>query len=126
MSELTTVFLFLVAIFAVPFICSFLLALFVVEEMPNENRRPASLKDCFKCMFYDGYSQTNYHKYQRLFLILHIPIIGFMVTITLLICFLIYAVFTGAVYILMRIPGVKSLCNSISNIYNTIVNYKFR
>ncbi len=126
MSDLSIVICAIIGIFVIPFIFSFLLALFVVEEMPNENRRPSSINDCFKCMSYDGFSDTKYSTYQRLFLILQIPLFGFIVTITLMVCFLIYCLFGCLGYIIMRIPGVKPLCNSISNIYNKIINYNFR
>lgn len=126
MSELSIVICAIIGMFAIPFIFSFLLALFVVEEMPNEKRRPSSLKDCFKCMFYDGFSDTKYSTYQRLFLIVQIPLFGFIVTITLIFCFLIYCIFACLGYIIMRIPGVKPLCNGISNTYNKIINYNFR
>lgn len=126
MSELISVFLFMVALFVLPFIVSFFVAMFCVKEMPTENRRPASIKDCIKCVFFDGYTDTQYEEYYHFFVYARIPIIGFITTVIL-------GIVMGIVYLLcyiwkllLYIPGVKQITDFVSTYYSKIINYKFR
>lgn len=126
MSEFTSVFLFLVSLVVLPFIVSFFVAMFCVKEMPTENRRPSSIKDCVKCVLFDGYTDTQYEEYYHFFVYARIPIIGFITTVIL-------GIVMGIVYLLcfiwkllLYIPGVKQITGFVSTYYSKIINYKFR
>lgn len=126
MTETLLVFLCLLAFFGLPFIISFIVAMFFVEEMPDERRRPSSIKDCFICMFYDDFASTRYCKYFEFFVYARIPIIGFFTTVVTLSVLGIGYITYQLLKLLLYIPGIKQLCNFIVNAYNKIINYKFR
>lgn len=126
MSELLILILSFSVCFSLPFIVSFFIAMFFVKEMPTEKRRPASIKDCFECMFFDGYTDTLYYDYYRFFLMARMPIIGFCMILCFAIVGSIYFLFYGLFKLITYIPGVKWCLNGISNIYSKIINYKFR
>ena len=126
MTELTGVFLFLVSLFVLPFIISFFVAMFCVKEMPTENRRPSSIKDCFKCMFFDGYTDTQYEEWYHFFVYARCPIIGFITTVILGIVMGIVYVLCFIGKLLLYIPGVRKLTTFISTSYSKIINYNFR
>lgn len=126
MSELISVFLFMVALFVLPFIVSFFVAMFCVKEMPTENRRPSSIKDCVKCVFFDGYTDTQYEEYYHFFVYARIPIIGFITTVILGIVMSIVYLLCYIWKLLLYIPGVKQITSFVSTYYSKIINYKFR
>lgn len=126
MSELISVFLFMAALFVLPFIVSFFVAMFCVKEMPTENRRPSSIKDCVKCVFFDGYTDTQYEEYYHFFVYARIPIIGFITTVILGIVMSIVYLLCYIWKLLLYIPGVKQITSFVSTYYSKIINYKFR
>ena len=126
MSEILILLIFLLTIFISPFIVAFFVAMFYVKEMPKEERRPASIKDCFECIFFDGYTDTQYDEYYNFFVLARCPIIGFATTVGLVLVGSIWYLLCGLTKLTTYIPGVKQLYNYISNIYNKIINYKFR
>ena len=126
MSELSILILSFLAIFILPFIVSFFVAMFFVKEMPTEKRRPASIKDCFECMFFDGYTDTQYEELQRFFVCARCPIIGSCMILCFAIVGGIWLLFCGLFKLITYIPGVNWCLNKISNLYGTIINYKFR
>lgn len=126
MLEITIIFLCLVILFVLPYIISFFVAMFCVPEMPTENRRPSSIKDCVKCMFFDGYTDTKYGEWYSFFVFSRIPIVGFVTTVFLGIfmgiAFVIY--FIGK--LLLYIPGAKKIVGFVTTSFSKIINYNFR
>ena len=126
MSEITIIFLCLVILFVLPFIISFFVAMFCVLEMPTENRRPSSIKDCVKCMFFDGYTNTEYREWYNFFVYSRIPIVGFVTTVFLGILIGIGFIIFYICELFLYIPGVKKLVDFVSTCYSKIINYNFR
>lgn len=126
MSEILTIFIILSVIFVLPLIVAFFVAMFCVKEMPEENRQPASIKDCFKCLLFDGYTNTRYNEYYSFFVIARCPFIGFFAVLCLAVCGCVFYTGCGLVKLISYIPGVKQVYNYIANTYNKIINYKFR
>lgn len=126
MSEIIIIFLFLVILFVSPYIISFFVAMFCVQEMPTENRRPSSIKDCVKCMFFDGYTNTEYREWYNFFVYSRVPIFGFVTTVFL-------GILTGIAFLIsyicelfLYIPGVKKLVDFVSTSFSKIINHNFR
>ena len=126
MSEITIIFLCLVILFVLPYIISFFVAMFCVSEMPTENRRPSSIKDCVKCMFFDGYTDTKYEEWYNFFGFSRIPIVGFVTTVFLGILMGIAFIIFYICKLFLYIPGVKKLVDFVSTYYSKIINYNFR
>ena len=129
MSEITIIFLCLVIVFVLPFIISFFVAMFCVPEMPTENRRPSSIKDCVKCMFFDGYTDTKYGEWYTFFVYSRIPIVGFVPTVFLgiLMCIVFIICFTSKLLkLLLYIPGVNKIKSFVTTSFSKIINYNFR
>ena len=126
MSEILIVLIVLSTICISPFIVSFFVAMFCVKEMPTENRRPSSINDCVKCMFFDGYTDTQYTEWYHFFVYARCPIIGFITTVCLGLVVCIWYLLCGLFKLTTYIPGAKQLYNYIGNTYNKIINYKFR
>jgi hypothetical protein len=126
MSEILTVLIVFSVICILPFIIAFFVAMFCVKEMPNEERRPASIKDCFECIFFDGYTDTQYDEYYNFFVIARCPFLGFFAIVCFIIAGSIWFLFCGLFKLISYIPGVKQFYNYIGNTYNKIINYKFR
>ena len=100
--------------------------MFCVTEMPTENRRPSSIKDCVKCMFFDGYTDTKYEEWYNFFGYARIPIAGFVTTVFLgiLIGIAFILCFIGKLF--LYIPGAKKIVGFVSTCYSKIINYNFR
>ena len=126
MSEITIIFLCLVILFVLPFIISFFVAMFCVQEMPTENRRPSSIKDCVKCMFFDGYTNTEYREWYDFFVYSRVPIVGFATTVFLGILMGIAFIISYICELFLYIPGAKKLVDFISTSFSKIINYNFR
>ena len=126
MSEIIIIFLCLVILFVLPFIISFFVAMFCVPEMPTENRRPSSIKDCVKCMFFDGYTNTEYREWYNFFVYSRIPIVGFVTTVFLGILIGIGFLISYICELFLYIPTVKKLVDFVSTCYSKIINYNFR
>lgn len=126
MSEILILLIFLLTIFISPFIVAFFVAMFCVKEMPTEKRRPASIKDCFKCILFDEYTNTRYNEYYNFFVIARCPFLGFFAIVCFIIAGSIWFLFCGLFKLISYIPGVKQVYNYIANTYNKIINYKFR
>lgn len=126
MSEILTVLIVFSVICISPFIIAFFVAMFCVKEMPKEERRPASIKDCFECVFFDGYTDTQYNEYYNFFVLARCPILGFVTTVVLLLVGCIWYLVCGLTKLTTYIPGVKQVYNYIADTYNKIINYKFR
>ena len=126
MSEITIIFLCLVILFVLPFIISFFVAMFCVLEMPTENRRPSSINDCVKCMFFDGYTNTEYREWYNFFVYSRIPIVGFVTTVFLGILIGIGFIIFYICELFLYIPAVKKLVDFVSTCYSKIINYNFR
>jgi hypothetical protein len=126
MNEVLNAILIIGIILILPFIISFFVAMFLVNEMPTENRRPSSINDCFKCMFFDGYTDTQYWEWYHFFVAARCPIIGFITTVILGIGMCIVYVLCFIDKLLLYIPGVKKLTSFVSLSYSKIINYKFR
>ena len=126
MTDLTILIITLFGIFFLPYIILFFVAMFCVEEMPTEERRPSSIKDCFRCIFFDGYTNTKYEEYYHFFVCGRAPLLGFMVTVIYGLFILFMYMLYGIYKLLLFIPGVKTVVAFISNTYNKIINYKFR
>ena len=126
MSEITIIFLCLVILFVLPFIISFFVAMFCVPEMPTENRRPSSIKDCVKCMFFDGYTNTEYREWYNFFVYSRIPIVGFVTTVFLGILMGIAFIISFICELFLYIQAVKKLVDFVSTCYSKIINYNFR
>lgn len=126
MTEILIVLIVLSTICISPFIVSFFVAMFCVKEMPTENRRPSSINDCVKCMFFDGYTDTQYTEWYHFFVIARCPFLGFFAIVCFIIAGSIWFLFCGLFKLISYIPGVKQVYNYIANAYNKIINYKFR
>ena len=126
MSEITIIFLCFVILFVLPFIISFFVAMFCVPEMPTENRRPSSINDCVKCMFFDGYTDTKYGEWYSFFVFSRIPIVGFITTVFLGILIGIAFLISYICELFLYIPGAKKLVDFVSTCYSKIINYNFR
>ena len=126
MSEITIIFLCLVILFVLPYIISFFVAMFCISEMPTENRRLSSIKDCVKCMFFDGYTNTEYREWYNFFVYSRIPIVGFVTTVFLGILMGIGFLISYICELFLYIPGVKKLVDFVSTCYSKIINYNFR
>ena len=100
--------------------------MFCVPEMPMENRRPSSINDCVKCMFFDGYTDTKYREWYNFFVYSRIPIVGFVTTVFLGILTAIALIISYICELFLYIPGAKKLVDFISTYYSKIINYKFR
>ena len=126
MSEISIVLIVLSVICILPYIIAFFVAMFCVKEMPKEERRPASIKDCFECIFFDGYTDTKYDEYYNFFVIARCPILGFATTVILLLVVSIWYLLCGLAKLTTYIRGVKQVYNYIGNTYNKVINHKFR
>lgn len=126
MSEIIIIFLFFVILFVSPYIISFFMAMFCVQEMPTENRRPSSINDCVKCMFFDGYTNTEYREWYSFFAFSGVPIVGFVTTVFLEILMGIAFIISYICELFLYIPGTKKLVNFISTSFSKIINYNFR
>ena len=126
MSEITIIFLCLVILFVLPYIISFFVAMFCISEMPTENRRLSSIKDCVKCMFFDGYTNTEYREWYNFFVYSRIPIVGFVTTVFLGILMGIGFLISYICELFLYIPAVKKLVDFVSTCYSKIINYNFR
>lgn len=126
MSEILSIFLFFVILFVLPYIISFFIAMFCVDEMPTENKRPSSIKDCVKCMFFDGYTDTKYEEWYKFFVFSRIPIVGFVPTVFLGILMGIAFVIYFICKLFLYIPGAKKIVGFVSTCYSKIINYNFR
>ena len=126
MSEIIIIFLCLVILFVLPSIISFFVAMFCVSEMPAENRRPSSIKDCVKCMFFDGHTNTEYREWYNFFVYSRIPIVGFVTTVFLGILIGIAFLISYICELFLYIPGAKKLVDFVSTCYSKIINYNFR
>ena len=100
--------------------------MFCVLEMPTENRRPSSIKDCVKCMFFDGYTNTEYREWYYFFVYSRIPIVGFVTTVFLGILIGIGFITSYICELFLYIPGAKKLVDFVSTCYSKIINYNFR
>lgn len=126
MSEFIIIFLFFVILFILPFIISFFVAMFCVPEMPTENRRPSSIKDCVKCMFFDGYTDTKYGEWYNFFVYSRIPIVGFVPTVFLGILMGIAFIICFIGKLLLYIPGINKIKSFVIISFTKIINYNFR
>ena len=126
MLEITIIFLCLVILFVLPYIISFFVAMFCVPEMPTENRRPSSIKDCVKCMFFDGYTDTKYGEWYNFFVFSRIPIAGFVTTVFLVILMGIAFIICFIGKLFLYIPGVNKIKSFVTTSFSKIINYKFR
>ena len=126
MLEITIIFLCLVILFVLPYIISFFVAMFCVPEMPTENRRPSSIKDCVKCMFFDGHTDTKYGEWYNFFVFSRIPIAGFVTTVFLGILMGIAFIICFIGELLLYIPGVNKIKSFVTTSFSKIINYKFR
>ena len=100
--------------------------MFCVPEMPTENRRPSSIKDCVKCMFFDGYTDTKYGEWYNFFVFSRIPIAGFVTTVFLGILMGIAFIICFIGELFLYIPGAKKIVGFVSTCYSKIINYNFR
>lgn len=126
MLEITIIFLCLVILFVLPYIISFFVAMFCVPEMPTENRRPSSINDCVKCMFFDGYTDTKYGEWYNFFVFSRIPIAGFVTTVFLGILMGIAFIICFIGKLFLYIPGVNKIKSFVTTSFSKIINYKFR
>ena len=126
MLEITIIFLCLVILFVLPYIISFFVAMFCVPEMPTENRRPSSINDCVKCMFFDGYTDTKYGEWYNFFVFSRIPIAGFVTTVFLGILMGIAFIICFIGKLFLYIPGVNKIKSFVTTGFSKIINYKFR
>lgn len=123
---MTGLILGVIGFFTFPFIISFIIAAFCCKEMPEEERRPASIKDFYECMFFDGYTDTEYSEYMYMFAVLRAPLIGSIVAIFMVLCLIICYMFSFVWKLIKLVPGVSAIKKQIINMFDKIINHKFR
>ena len=115
----------IIGFFVFPFIISFIIAAFYCKEMPREERRPASIRDFYECMFFDGYTDTEYSEYMYMFAVLRVPLIGPVIVIFVVLCLFI-CLFSFIWKLIKLVPGVNIIKKQVINMFNKIINYRFR
>jgi hypothetical protein len=94
--------------------------------MPREKRRPASIKDFCECMFFDGYTDTEYCKHMYMFAVLRAPLIGSIMAIFMVLCLVVCYIFSSIWKLIKLVPGVNAVKKQVINVFNKIINHKFR
>lgn len=115
----------IIGFFVFPFIISFIIAAFYCKEMPREERRPASIRDFYECMFFDGHTDTEYSEYMYTFAVLRVPLIGPVIVIFVVLCLFI-CLFSFIWKLIKLVPGVNIIKKQVINMFNKIINYRFR